>query len=426
MRLPRRADFETTGWVLSFLVFIGAFWMLFTRKSAGDFQTYHYAAQRVLQGRGMEIFSEFIPPNRYVYIPGFAWLIAPIALLPMKTSFLFWTFFVALMLLKLCLLLKSALKTEHPSSACIAAFGVILMVRPLLYVFLHGTVDALIAVICFWALWTLARSSATRASRFEWDTFFVWVSFSIFSFTKIITLPLMTAPWLLYRRTPSKSARWGQAVGVCLILLIPLITLSHESALQLLLEWKNSLSNRGIPIEASNQSFIAFLFHWFSGMKINSLALAAEPISYGIPIFSQKTIHVLGAVWSVFWIILILLIQSCGILLLSPLAWSSLLTGCVIIPSHILWRPYLAFLLPAIVVSLALAVEAWKKENKRMPMFLVLFLFLLINCTTFDFIGVKAHVFAELICALLWAHIGCLILLWRLDLSNGTRLTPAK
>ena len=66
--------------------------MLFSKIEHGapDFTVFYTAWHLVLEGRGAEIYRE--SPDRFLYAPGFAWLLSPLAWLPRSAALAIWCF----------------------------------------------------------------------------------------------------------------------------------------------------------------------------------------------------------------------------------------------------------------------------------------------------------------------------------------------
>src|SRR4051794_40931474 len=72
--------------VLILLVGLGIF-RAFSR-GANDFAVFFEAWRLVLSGRGAEIYK--VSPDRFLYSPGFAWLLAPFGFFPRSVSLALW------------------------------------------------------------------------------------------------------------------------------------------------------------------------------------------------------------------------------------------------------------------------------------------------------------------------------------------------
>src|SRR5271167_1673575 len=77
--------------LVAFLAALGTFWAY--QRGGHDFDVFYFAWKLVLQGRGLEIYNN--SPDRYLYAPGFAWVFAPLGLLPKSLALAVWSFLEA-------------------------------------------------------------------------------------------------------------------------------------------------------------------------------------------------------------------------------------------------------------------------------------------------------------------------------------------
>ena len=93
-----------------------------------------------------------------------------------------------------------------------------------------------------------------------------------------------------------------------------------------------------------------------------------------------------------------------------PLNWIAVATALVIVPSHLIWKPYFIMGLPAAILVLnhcAKADFAWKQA------LICVLLFCAINLTGFDVVGHAAGARFEAAATLLWAHLVMVIIVAR-------------
>ena len=110
--------------------------------------------------------------------------------------------------------------------------------------------------------------------------------------------------------------------------------------------WFEALKSKSVPLESHNQSVLAVLNHWFSGEPVRALAFGYDTLKMGPAILSPIQIQILG---------MGILVALLGVVLawiLNPsgrggLAWIGVSIALTIIPSHLIWKPYLVFGIPA-------------------------------------------------------------------------------
>ena len=74
----------------SLVVAMGTLWAF--QRGANDFTVFYHAWQMVLDGRGALIYHFQETPDRFLYAPGFAWLLSPFGLLPRSVALAIWCF----------------------------------------------------------------------------------------------------------------------------------------------------------------------------------------------------------------------------------------------------------------------------------------------------------------------------------------------
>lgn len=370
----------------SLIVSLGTFWAF--SRGAGDFHVFYVAWQHVLHGTPLEIYA--ITPDRFLYAPGFAWLLAPLAYLPEPWALALWCLTKALLL---GFILRLSI-----GKASIAAFGVVLLARPILIEFQYGQVNLFILVASFWALQNHMKKSDPRADFLSW--FFLGIA----AVAKLFPIPLLLVPlfvseWSGVRIDARKlfRERLGAACGMLITLAIPLVSLHWSEILTLMSQWQSALFERGLPLESHNQSFSAFLHHYWSGEPTEIIALHRKQLFLGARIFSSDTIALLSLAWSFIcaglllaWIFIVPKYAKD----LEPSLWVATLVGLQILPSHLVWKPYFIMGLPLSWIIL-----------KKAPNWIALgVVFLLINCTGFDVLGQNWGAGVESASILLWTH----------------------
>ncbi len=409
----------------------------FTR-GAGDFAVFHAAWKLALEGKGATLYHA--TPDRFLYAPGFAFLFAPLGWISEKVALAFWC---ALKAFALVLVLRRALRLEAHSEnstdvelkadgaariepelyicrdagkkfpAWIAALAVIIVARPLMIDFQYGQVNTWILLACWAALLGRAERASSGSERTSsgqehlLQTFFEWFALAVAGWAKLFPLPLLLLPFLPGSLTPGRrSERLGVILATVAIFGLPLV-LGFDTAWALHLDWWKALHERGLPLESHNQSLSAVLHHLFTGQPTHIISLYASRNLTWFHWFSLETVQKLTLAWAAI---------SGGVLLGWLLTrrdrstvWSALLIGGLILPSHLVWKPYFLMAMPAALVALS-KLSGMKPSPSRVRVWLPLLLgFALINLTGFDLMGLELAARLEGSGAFL---VGYLMILW--------------
>jgi hypothetical protein len=143
------------------------------------------------------------------------------------------------------------------------------------------------------------------------------------------------------------------------------------------------------------------LHHYFSGEPIHVIAYGMHPIAMGSPLFSSANLGFLSLAW---------LCLSAGFLLAwilsgdrrAPLPWIAVAVAALILPSHLVWKPYFVLALPLAMLAASRARD-WSGKVFLAAIFVV------INFTGFDFVGASWGAHFEAASLFLWAE---LALIW--------------
>jgi hypothetical protein len=120
----------------SLVTAVGTLWAF--QKGASDFSVFLAAGKLVLTGQGMDIYAR--SPDRFLYAPGFAWLMAPLAFLPRELALALWCFAKAAVVGGV---IARGLRVRAGQIA-LAAWAVVLLARPVLIDFQYGQVNLFI------------------------------------------------------------------------------------------------------------------------------------------------------------------------------------------------------------------------------------------------------------------------------------------
>ena len=366
-------------------------------KGANDFSVFYEAWHLVLSGRGTEIYK--VSPDRFLYGPGFAWVLAPFAMASKNVALAIWCAAKIFVVGFIAKEFSKRINREDPTlSLGLSLWGIALVARPLLIDFSYGQVNLFVLAACVWAL--LGRISSKHSPYGEvvsWSVL-TWVALS-----KLFPMPLLVAPWLVTRGIKLdkiKNERLGILLGFLVVLLPPLLSLGWTGAWELLLGWRDALISRGLPLESHNQSFTALLYHYLSGHPTQILSEGATPLFLGWASLSTSQIGLI----SLFWTTLTLgfaLGWICSGSKHESLKWSVVTIGLLIVPSHLIWKPYFVMSLPLAV----LFIHQVYKKNNWVSYLAAVCLFVGVNLTGFDFVGHNWAAHIEAGSVLLFMHL---------------------
>ena len=384
------------------LVATGTAWAFL--KGAKDFEVFYHAWTLVLAGSASEIYSQ--GPDRYLYAPGFAWLFSPLAFLPKTLALTIWTMVKTVSLGLLIRRLASALAPQNVAALGLVCLAALFTARPILIDFEYGQVNLFTLAIALWAL--LDFYSERRNATFS---FLAWFFLGIAAVTKLFTLPLLIIPFLNAPLVSSqrRAEKWGSVAGVLLMILGPAIFLNAGGSLYL--NWRDALIAKGFPTESHNQSFLAFLHHYLSGNATAVLSEAGIDYHFGARIFSAEVLRWLG--WAWFFGTLGILV---GWIFSMParfkLSWLAVLIGLLILPSHLIWKPYFVFSFP---LFLAVMQKFSRTANFAWGWVGLTSLALVLNLSGFDVLGHPASAHLEAFAVFLWVHLALMVWVRAID-----------
>lgn len=367
-------------------------------RGGQDFSVFYTAWKWVLSGRPLAIYAE--SPDRFLYAPGFAWIFAPLAFLPQWLALMVWCLLKAGVL---GYVVSEAGRSFFQGDAIermgLASWAIVLLAKPILIDFQYGQVNIFVLGACVWALSSDAKSD-TPAAR----SFLSWAFLGVAALAKVFPFPLLLVPWLTTGKRSKNQTMWeraGVGAGAGLVLLSPLLTVSPQEAFGLLQSWRDALLAKGLPLESHNQSFSAFLHHYFSGSETSVISLGAGGrIPLGFSWIPAEGIQLLSLAWSgigggllLAWLLLERFDSELG-----RRGWAAVAIAAMILPSHLVWKPYFVMGVPAVAWVIARSgVRYWPG---------LLLFFAGVNLSGFDFIGSRMGAIVEASAFLLWAHLG--------------------
>ncbi|HUP58515.1 MAG TPA: glycosyltransferase family 87 protein [Bdellovibrionota bacterium] len=353
------------------LTAVGTAWAF--QRGGRDFDVFFHACSLVLSGKGSMVYAS--SPDRFLYAPGFAWIFSPLALLPRDFALALWCFAkagaIGWMIRSLGRFLLPA--AHRMDSMGAAALGLILVARPVLIDFEYGQVNVFIVAACVWALLSLFEEE-----RGERETLAAWAVLAFAAVAKVFPLPLLAVPFLVggMPRQKLKAARTGALAGFFAMILVPALGPGLGGLPPLYAGWKSALLSKGLPLESHNQSFIAFLHHYFSGRPTHVISQGWVPLRFGMPVFESSQLTLLSLSWTA---------STAGLLLAwllrgpagAPARWASVFVALLVLPSHLVWKPYFVTAFP---------LAAWH-VSRQSAWPLLAAVFVAVNLTGFDFVG---------------------------------------
>jgi hypothetical protein len=384
------------------IIAVGTAWAF--QRGGRDFDVFHHAWRLVLEDRGTEIYVN--NPDRFLYAPGFGWLLSPLGYFPRDLGLAIWCFAKAAVIGFVVRELGRRLSPHLPTALAIGALGVAMLARPLLVDFQYGQVNVFILGGCVWAL----LSHFHREEVGLWDAL-PWFALSFLAVAKVFAIPLLAVPWLLKGPSRRKLAieRAGVAAGLALIVFAPAWTLGWEGNLQILRSWGDALLAKGLPLETHNQSFVAAVIRLLSGEPSHVIFKGSQWVVLGWSALGPEQLKFLGLAWTCIWTGVI-----AAWLLAAPsrwpaLHWASALIGMLILPAHLIWKPYFIMGLPAAILCVAQGARAHAQGKLVYPLALGV-IFLAINFSGYNFLPDWPAAILEGISLMLWTHLALIAL----------------
>lgn len=383
-----------------FLLFlsVGLFFYGIIRSFKGggeDFRVFHHAAELVAQGKGLEIYAD--SPDRYLYAPGFAWLLAPVGMLPFTLGLVLWSG------LKTFAFISMVRSLSSRFSLLAALLGTLFFVRPLLTELKYGQVNLLIVTAFVFAIDEFLKPSPQHRRLF-----FSWLIYAVAAVAKLFPAVLIWIPFLPMgdRRSKYLSARLGVCAGAVLLFFIPFLTEGLSGGMNLYFLWRDALLAKGFPTETHNQSFLAFLVHTFTDEGFFSLMRGPTKFDYSWFSVPKSVLYVLGMVWSVA-VGGFIFLGSFWFTRTRDVRLACVLIALTVLPSHLVWKPYFVFMIP---LAIACFSHALATQNRRALQVLG-FGVLLVNLTSFDFVGRAMAARLEAHALLLWVSVALIVYL---------------
>lgn len=359
-------------------------------RPSNDFDVFYVSWRTVLEGKGLQVYQ--LTPDRYLYAPGFAWFFAPLGIFSRSVALGIWSL-AKFTVIAFCAR-EFAKQSRLSTSWTFLGFGLLVVLRPLMIDFQYGQVNAF---LFFLAAWALLRLFLPKKSRSLNADSLVWFFFGVFSIGKLITLPLLVIPFFLKKSVVDSkhSLRCATAgiAGAFTVSMLPVLQVGLKGQWHLHLNWLQSLQSRGFPLESHNQSIPAILQHWLSGVPIRVIVLYQQLQLSSSRLVSEDVLKIASYVSAFFWLGGIFYLAW---IFLPKLARSSradndrfivltvsLLIALMMMPSHLIWKPYFISGLP--LVWALMSDPTFRKDNIVRTGLVALLA--LLQFTGVDFIG---------------------------------------
>jgi hypothetical protein len=389
------------------------FWSLWNGYSRGgqDFRVFHYAGRLVLEGRWDALYTE--GPDRYLYAPGFAFLIAPLAAIPVGAALAIW---LGLTLTAFGAAMRMLAKR---TGVVPVLFAILFAVRPLAIDLRYGQVNLMILSASVWALLTWFGRDQDRKTRRALGL--SWLVFAMAAFAKIYPLALFLFPALALfrgdgeRRSRARIAFLGAGIGAAVLLIPPLFMAGIYP------HWFDALARKGLPTGPHNQSFLAALVRIFRGEPFYALGLGGVALRFPGTALSLSATRMIWLFFAATMTVALAFLagRKEPNADRTPLIASLGLALCFL-PAHLIWKSYFVLGIP---LWAALFHEAEKDPSYRRRIIgpaIVLGGFLAF--TSGDFIGARASAWIEATSPFLWVHLIAIVMgFWRL--SSRARLS---
>ncbi len=333
-------------------------------RGGQDFRVFHHAGKLVLAGRWDLLYTD--GPDRYLYAPGFALLIAPLSALPVSAALGLW---LAGTLAALAGMFRHL---SRRYGAVAVLFAGIFSFRALAIDLRYGQVNLWILAAAVWAIseWS-HRHEASRRNGLRIS----WFLFSVAAVTKIYPLALFLFPvWGLCRgaegdRRPSLEIAVAFFLGVLCVLGLPYLFHAYPLG-GLEREWFAALSRKGLPTETHNQSFMAFLVRWVAAEPFHSLRLGGQTLQLGTgKFYAAPGLETLSFLAFIFFVA-----TAAGVF---RFVWRGFRFGqsggfeaglfvlaLSFVPAHLIWKSYFVLGLPMLAAVFA-RVQALPGADER-------------------------------------------------------------
>ena len=372
MKLSKRNWATPTTVALVAALLLGALtWKKFVGGDAPDLRVFYVAGQFALS-EPAKIYHE--SPDRFLYPPFAALLFAPLGALDWNFARCLW---YGLVLVAFFLLARRSWAQ---------LFAALILWRYFAINLRYGQVNVFLLLAMYGAHTTLRRG--------RWES-----AGALLAFTSLLKVfPAVQGVDMLLRREWRAIA--AAAAAALALALLPFLAWGPEAALQVYADFPAALAAKGVPVHSHNQSFLALLLRF-----LHADSFFAFPVGWTFWRIAELPLIFLNVVALALGITLAILAWRKAAARANPLDTLAAAGFSVLFLSHIVWKPYIVLLLPALSLCL-------RKGDRTHGTLLALFML----CGPFlsaELYGKYAS-YAEGVCVHLFAAIFLFAAWWRL------------
>lgn len=244
---------ERKHWLALAVLFCAIFTIraAFQSGPAGDFQNYYHGGRVVLEGQALDMYNYEVVTRWYRYLPPMAVIVAPLALLPLKTAWLVWTLLNTLWFLVIVTSTYHLLR-RYPLPPWALALTLIFMIR-----FFVDNIN--LGQFNFWVSGSVAAGLALLDRKRDVSA---GLAISLGGVVKV--MPFFLGLYLVWK------GRWRALAGlvggtVFLLVVLPSTVLGPSTNFALLQEYIEKRTEVvDAPKEAAGQSFQAMSLRYLT------------------------------------------------------------------------------------------------------------------------------------------------------------------
>lgn len=249
-RMPHFRGGPTTRLLLLLLAVVSLAGLFTTRveRKMPDFAVYRTAGTRAIARE--PLYRSDDGHYQFKYLPGFALLVSPIALMPERAAKALWFSAAAVLMLVLLALSLAALPAPRLPPALLLALTFVAMAKFYAHEMVLGQVNLLFAVLATLALVRLRHRGEVAGGL-------------LFALTVAVKpYAIIFMPWLVTRRR--HVALTAMVGGVIVLLLAPAIWFGWHANAQLLADWWQTARTTTAPnvLNSDNVSLAALFTRW--------------------------------------------------------------------------------------------------------------------------------------------------------------------
>lgn len=296
----------------------------FKELNAPDLRVFYTAAKHAVDSPKKVYIDS---PDRFLYPPPAALVFTPLLIFPSwEWSKHIWYFF--------SLLIIAAIAWLHPLSL----LAVILLFRYFVINLRYGQVNLLLLgtmFLCSILLWRTSKRNEIASG-------------ALLSLSSLVKLfPLVQLPELLVRKKWSALASF--LITSIVLLTVPFLFWGTELAQEIYSSYPSQLQSKGIPTYTHNQSIAAFLLRFFGGEHFHVFSVGM--VNWSLFAAPKPALHLIA---TIIGLVLSAIAWRKAIIRKLDLDFISAYGFTILFLSHIVWKPYFIFLLPALIQFLQL------------------------------------------------------------------------